>query len=209
MFYQAIKRLIDITGASVGLLFFSPVILWAAVKIKREMSPPAIFAQDRAGRGGLRFRLYKFRTMTNERGETGELLPDERRLTPLGKWLRSTSLDELPQLWNVVKGDMSLVGPRPLLLDYVPLYSDTERRRLDVPPGITGWAQINGRNTISWQEKFELDIWYVENKCLALDVKIILLTIMKALRREGISAEGEATMPRFLGTRGGDGSDDE
>lgn len=189
----------DITGSALGLLIFSPLMLWVAVRIRREMSPPALFSQMRAGRDGKPFRLYKYRTMTNERDERGELLPDEARLTPLGLWLRRTSLDELPQLWNVLKGDMSLVGPRPLLLEYVPLYNKEQRRRLDVPPGITGWAQINGRNAISWNDKFLLDVRYVDNRSIALDIKIILLTIKKVLVREGISAAGEATMPRFTG----------
>jgi lipopolysaccharide/colanic/teichoic acid biosynthesis glycosyltransferase len=206
--YDAVRRLMDIAGATLGLLIFSPVMLWAAMRIRSEMSPPALFTQARAGKGGRPFKLYKFRTMTNERGPNGELLPDAERLTPFGGWLRGTSLDELPQFWNVLKGDMSLVGPRPLLLDYVPRYDEYERRRLEVLPGITGWAQINGRNAISWQEKFALDVWYVENRSLSLDVRIILLTIKKTLAREGISAEGEATMPPFLGTRRGDGGDD-
>ncbi|GHV55628.1 sugar transferase [Synergistales bacterium] len=190
----------DIAGAIAGLILFSPVMLWAAAKIRREMGPPALFTQNRAGLRGEPFKLYKFRTMTNERGADGEPLPDEARLTAFGAWLRRTSIDELPQLWNVLKGDMSLVGPRPLLLSYVPLYNDTERRRLDALPGVTGWAQINGRNAISWQEKFALDVWYVENRSLLLDVKIILLTVKKALAREGISAAGEATMPTFMGS---------
>ncbi|MDR3254957.1 MAG: sugar transferase [Synergistaceae bacterium] len=200
MFYGAFKRILDVAGATFGLLVFSPLMLWATARIRREMSPPAIFAQTRAGKGGSPFKLYKFRTMTNERGPNGELLPDEERLTAFGTWLRRTSLDELPQLWNVLKGDMSLVGPRPLLLDYVPRYNETERRRLDVIPGITGWAQINGRNSISWREKFALDVWYVENRSSSLDVKIIALTIKKTLKREDISAKGEATMPPFLGS---------
>jgi lipopolysaccharide/colanic/teichoic acid biosynthesis glycosyltransferase len=206
MFYRASKRLIDLFCASLGLLLLSPVMAWAAVMIRRKMSPPAIFAQPRAGKGGALFRLYKFRSMTDERDASGQLLPDEGRLTDLGKWLRRTSIDELPQLWNVIKGDMSIVGPRPLLPEYVPLYSETERRRLEALPGITGWAQVNGRNAISWQEKFALDVWYVDNRSVSLDVRIILLTIKKALLREGISAQGEATMPRFLGS--GDRRDD-
>jgi lipopolysaccharide/colanic/teichoic acid biosynthesis glycosyltransferase len=208
MFYSAAKRLLDLFCGIFGLLAFSPLLIWAAVMIRRKMAPPAIFTQPRAGRYGHDFLLYKFRTMTDARDESGELLPDDARLTDFGKWLRATSIDELPQLWNVVRGDMSIVGPRPLLPEYVPLYSKTERRRLEVPPGITGWAQVNGRNAISWQEKFALDVWYVENRSFALDVKIILLTIKKALAREGISAQGESTMPRFLGTSD-DGSDDE
>lgn len=200
MIYPLLRRAMDVVGSAIGLILFSPLMLWLSLKIRREMGPPALFAQRRAGRGGRPFLLYKYRTMTNERGENGELLPDKARLTKLGTWLRATSLDELPQLWNVLRGDMSLVGPRPLLLDYVPLYNETERRRLDVPPGITGWAQINGRNAISWPEKFALDVWYVENKSIALDVKIVLTTIKIAVKREGISAAGEATMPRFTGS---------
>ncbi len=200
MLYAPIKRTIDVALSALGLLFFSPLMLWLSYKIRREMGPPALFAQRRAGRDGKPFLLYKYRTMTNARDEKGELLPDEARMTGFGRWLRATSLDELPQLWNVLKGDMSLVGPRPLLLDYVPLYNKTERRRLDVLPGISGWAQINGRNAISWQEKFALDVWYVDHRSTLLDVKIILLTIRKAARREGISAAGEATMPRFMGS---------
>jgi len=191
------KRLIDIIGAIAGLILLSPVFLTAAVLIRRRMGPPAIFAQRRAGLRGEPFVLYKFRTMNDARGEHGELLPDDMRLTEFGKFLRRSSLDELPQLWNVLKGNMSLVGPRPLLLEYVPLYDDTQKKRLDVKPGITGWAQINGRNAISWDEKFSLDIWYVENCNLWLDLKILFLTVWKILKREGISAPGEATMPRF------------
>lgn len=196
------KRAIDIVGAAAGLLLFGPVMLYLAYRIRREMGPPATFTQTRAGRGGRPFKLYKFRSMTNERGADGELLPDEARLTPFGRKLRSSSLDELPQFWNVLRGDMSLVGPRPLLMQYVPLYNETERRRLDVRPGITGWAQINGRNAISWQEKFAHDVWYVDNMSLALDAKIIARTIKVALRRDGISAAGEATMPPFTGSGG-------
>lgn len=198
--YGFLKRTIDILCSLAALIFFSPLMLWLALRIRREMSPPALFTQMRAGRHGQPFKLYKYRTMTDARDESGELLPDEARLTPFGKWVRKTSLDELPQLWNVLKGDMSLVGPRPLLMDYVPLYNERERARLDVVPGITGWAQINGRNAISWQKKFELDIWYVEHRSTSLDVKIILSTIRKTLKKEGISAAGEATMPRFTGS---------
>jgi len=193
------KRLIDVVGAAVGLVLLSPVLLVTAVLIRRRMGPPAIFTQRRAGLRGEPFALYKFRSMNDARDEHGELLPDEVRLTEFGKFLRRNSLDELPQLWNVLRGDMSLVGPRPLLLDYVLLYDDTQKKRLDVKPGITGWAQINGRNSISWDEKFALDVWYVEHHNLWLDVKILLLTVWKILKREGISAPGEATMSRFLG----------
>lgn len=200
MLYPLLKRAMDIVGSALGLAFFSPVMLVLSRKIRKEMGPPAIFSQMRAGRDGKPFRLYKFRTMTDARGEDGKPLPDEARLTELGARLRASSLDELPQLWNVLRGDMSLVGPRPLLLDYVPLYNNHERRRLGVPQGVTGWAQVNGRNALTWPEKFALDVWYAENKSLALDVRILLLTIRAALRREGISAAGEATMPRFMGS---------
>lgn len=199
MLYPFVKRLFDIAGSLLGLVFLSPLMLWIALRIRREMGPPAIFSQVRAGEGGKPFTLYKYRTMTDERDKEGEPLPDEKRLTPFGRWLRSTSLDELPQLWNILRKEMSFVGPRPLLLEYVPLYDDRQRRRLEVPPGVTGWAQVNGRNAISWPRKFELDVWYVDNRSLLLDGKILLLTIAKAAGREGISASGEATMPRFTG----------
>jgi lipopolysaccharide/colanic/teichoic acid biosynthesis glycosyltransferase len=200
MLYRAAKRIIDILGSASGLLVLSPVILWVAFRAKREMGS-AIFRQERAGLGGRPFTLYKFRSMTDRRDEQGKRLSDELRLTDFGRRLRSSSLDELPQVWNVLKGEMSLVGPRPLLMEYVPLYSDFQRKRLDAPPGITGWAQINGRNAISWPEKFALDVWYVEHASLALDFRIMLATIKKTLAREGISASGEATMPRFTGER--------
>ena len=193
------KRFLDILGALAGLILLSPVLLTLVFLVRRRMGPPAIFAHRRAGLKGKPFTLYKFRTMNDSRDERGELLPDEERLTEFGQFLRRWSLDELPQLWNVLKGDMSLVGPRPLLLDYVPLYDETQRKRLDVKPGVTGWAQINGRNAIGWNEKFTLDVWYVEHYNLGLDMKILLLTFLKILKREGISAAGEATMPRFMG----------
>jgi lipopolysaccharide/colanic/teichoic acid biosynthesis glycosyltransferase len=191
----------DIVCAAIGLISLSPLMLWIALKVRSEMSPPALFVQERAGFRGKPFKLYKYRTMTDERDGDGALLPDKDRLTGFGGWLRSTSLDELPQLWNVLKGDMSLVGPRPLLMEYVPLYSDAQRRRLDVKPGITGWAQINGRNSISWPEKFALDAWYVDHAGILLDIGIIMSTIKKIAAREGISATGEATMPPFRGER--------
>jgi lipopolysaccharide/colanic/teichoic acid biosynthesis glycosyltransferase len=193
------KRLLDVLGAGAGLILLSPLFLILIVSIRRRMGPPAIFVQRRAGLHGEPFVLYKFRSMNDARDERGELLPDGERLTDFGRFLRRTSLDELPQLWNVLKGDMSLVGPRPLLLDYVPLYDQTQRKRLDVRPGITGWAQINGRNAISWSEKFTLDVWYVEHYNLKLDIEILLSTVWKILKREGISAAGEATMPKFMG----------
>jgi lipopolysaccharide/colanic/teichoic acid biosynthesis glycosyltransferase len=193
------KRLLDIAGAGAGLILLSPVLLALAVLIRRRMGAPVIFAQKRAGLRGEPFVLYKLRSMNDARDEEGNLLPDGARLTAFGVFLRRYSLDELPQLWNVLRGDMSLVGPRPLLLEYVPLYDETQRRRLGVKPGITGWAQVNGRNAIGWKEKFALDVWYVDHRSLALDLKILLLTVWKIVKREGISAPGEATMPPFRG----------
>jgi lipopolysaccharide/colanic/teichoic acid biosynthesis glycosyltransferase len=201
MFYLALKRAMDIIGGIAGLIVLSPLMLWAALRIRREMSPPAVFSQTRAGLLGRPFRLYKFRTMTDERDEDGRPLPDAERITKFGALLRSASIDELPQLWNVVRGDMSLVGPRPLLMEYVPLYSDDQRRRLEAKPGITGWAQINGRNAISWPEKFSLDLWYIDNRSILLDIKIMLLTVKKIIGREGVSAAGDATMPPYRGER--------
>ncbi len=195
-----LKRLLDITGALLGLLLLSPVFLGVTLAVRRRMGPPALFSQLRAGLGGRPFRLYKFRSMTDTRDEDGSPLPDADRLTPLGVFLRRTSLDELPQLWNVLRGAMSLVGPRPLLLEYVPLYDERQRKRLSVKPGITGWAQINGRNALTWEEKFELDVWYVEHRSLWLDLEILTATAWKVLRREGISAPGAATMPPFRGS---------
>ena len=195
-----LKRLLDIVGALLGLLLLSPVFLGITLAVRRRMGPPALFSQLRAGLGGRPFRLYKFRSMTDARDGDGSLLPDADRLTPLGVFLRRTSLDELPQLWNVLCGAMSLVGPRPLLLEYVPLYDERQRKRLSVRPGITGWAQINGRNALTWEEKFELDVWYVEHRSLRLDLKILAATAWKVLRREGISAPGAATMPPFRGS---------
>lgn len=194
-----VKRLVDITGALVGIIVFSPVMAFVALLILATMGRPVLFRQERAGKDGKPFTLYKFRTMLELRDEKGELLPDEHRLTPLGRFLRSTSLDELPELWNVLKGDMSLVGPRPLPVRYLERYTKEQARRHEVKPGLTGWAQIHGRNAISWEEKFKYDIWYVDHWNLWLDFKILALTVFKVLRREGISAEGYATMPEFLG----------
>jgi len=196
---QAIKRVIDIVGAAAGIILFAPVMLVVALLVLLTMGRPVLFRQQRPGLGGKPFTLYKFRTMRDARTPSGELLADELRLTTFGKWLRSTSLDELPELFNVLKGDMSLVGPRPLLMEYLPRYSPEQARRHEVKPGITGWAQVNGRNALSWEEKFRLDVWYVDNWNLWLDLKILLLTIWKVLKREGISAEGSATMPVFTG----------
>ena len=195
------KRLLDFTSALLGLVILSPFILILIVLIRWKLGAPIFFGQTRPGLYGKPFRMIKFRTMTDTRDEEGNLLPDNIRLTAFGRLLRSTSLDELPELWNVLKGDMSLVGPRPLLMEYLPHYSPEQARRHEVRPGITGWAQINGRNAISWEEKFKLDVWYVDNQSFILDLKILLLTIKKVFVREGISANGEATMPKFTGSQ--------
>lgn len=196
---QAIKRVVDITGASVGIILVAPVLLVVSLLVLLTMGRPVLFRQQRPGLRGKPFTLYKFRTMRDARTASGELLPDDLRLTTFGKWLRSTSLDELPELFNVLKGEMSLVGPRPLLMEYLPRYSPEQARRHEVKPGITGWAQVNGRNALTWEEKFRMDVWYVDHWNLWLDMKILLLTIWKVLKREGISAEGSATMPVFTG----------
>lgn len=193
------KRLVDIVGAATALALLSPVILATAIAIRLRLGAPVLFSQQRPGLHGEPFVMYKFRTMLEAKGADGHPLPDSERLTPFGRFLRSTSLDELPGLWSVLKGDMSLVGPRPLLMSYIPLYSPEQARRHEVRPGITGWAQVNGRNALSWEEKFRLDVWYVDNRSLALDFKILLLTVRKVFARDGISAEGEATMAPFTG----------
>lgn len=195
-----IKRGIDVMGAGLGLIVLSPFLLLIILAIRIKMGKPVLFRQMRPGLCGKPFYMYKFRTMTNEKNADGELLPDEMRLTKLGRFLRSTSLDELPELFNVLRGDMSLVGPRPLLMQYLDHYTPEQARRHEVKPGITGWAQVNGRNAISWEEKFALDVWYVDNWSLWLDIRIIAITIGKVFRREGISARGEATMPEFRGS---------
>jgi lipopolysaccharide/colanic/teichoic acid biosynthesis glycosyltransferase len=193
------KRILDLVGSGIGLLLLSPIMVAVALLIWRKMETPVLFRQTRPGRHGRPFEMIKFRTMRETIDADGRLLPDAERLGNLGRFLRSSSLDELPELWNVLKGDMSLVGPRPLLIEYLSLYSVEQARRHEVHPGITGWAQVNGRNAISWEEKLALDVWYVDNRSIWLDLKIIMLTIHKALKREGISAEGEATMPKFTG----------
>lgn len=171
-----------------------------AIIVKIKMGSPSFFTQTRPGLNGKPFNIYKFRTMTNAIDEEGFLLPEAERLTRFGKWLRATSLDELPELWNVLKGEMSLVGPRPLLMQYLDRYTPEQARRHEVKPGLTGWAQVNGRNAITWEEKFALDVWYVDNCSILLDLKIILMTIIKVIKRQGISADGEATMPEFMGS---------
>lgn len=199
---KRVKRLMDIFGSVVGLALVSPAILVVFLLIWRTMGRPVIFRQPRPGLRGRPFVMYKFRTMTGRRDENGQPWQDEKRLTPVGEFLRSFSLDELPELWNVLKGDMSLVGPRPLLMRYLDRYTPDQRRRHDMKPGITGWAQVNGRNAISWEEKFNLDIWYVRHPSLWLDVKIITLTIWKILRREGVKQPGQATAEEYFGVKG-------
>jgi sugar transferase EpsL len=194
-----VKRTFDLVCSLSLLLVTLPIIGVTAWLVRRKLGSPVLFKQQRPGLHGKPFYIYKFRTMTDERDENGELLPDEVRLTRFGRLLRKLSLDELPQLFNVVKGDISLVGPRPLLMEYLPRYTSRQARRHEVRPGITGWAQVNGRNAISWEEKFELDVWYVENQSFWLDVKILWMTFFKVLRSEGISKEGHATMTKFMG----------
>ncbi|HCY99074.1 MAG: sugar transferase [Rhodobacterales bacterium RIFCSPHIGHO2_02_FULL_62_130] len=194
------QRIFDIFAACIGLIVFSPVLIIVAILVGRQMGKPVLFRQTRPGLHGVPFLMIKFRTMRDAVDASGVPLPDAARLTRLGRFLRSSSLDELPELWNVLKGEMSLVGPRPLLMEYLPLYSAEQARRHEVRPGVTGWAQVNGRNALSWEEKFALDLWYVENRSLWLDLKIVWLTIRKVIKRDGISAEGEATMPKFTGS---------
>lgn len=198
---RLIKRLFDLFCSAAGLLILSPLMIWAAHKIYKETGSPIFYNRLRAGKKGQPFKLYKFRTMTDERDARGNLLPDAERITAIGARIRSSSLDELPQLMNVLKGEMSLVGPRPLLMDYISLYNAEQRKRMDVPQGITGWAQINGRNAATWDERFANDLWYVKNWSLTLDLKILLLTMKKVFKREGISSESEATMPTFRGNQ--------
>jgi lipopolysaccharide/colanic/teichoic acid biosynthesis glycosyltransferase len=197
---MTIKRWFDVVTASAALIIFLPVLAVVAVGVFACIGRPILFRQDRPGLRGAPFRLLKFRTMSNARDVEGDLLPDVRRLTRFGVFLRKTSMDELPELWNVLKGEMSLVGPRPLLVEYLPLYSPEQLRRHEVRPGITGWAQINGRNAVSWEERFALDVWYVDNQSLALDLKILLSTVKKVLMREDIDHGQNETMPRFRGT---------
>ncbi len=193
------KRLFDFFVALLALLVLAMPLLSLIWLVRQKLGRPVFFHQVRPGLHGKPFRMIKFRTMTDERGPDGKLLPDADRLTPFGGLLRATSLDELPELWNVLKGDMSLVGPRPLLMEYLPLYSPEQARRHEVRPGVTGWAQVNGRNTISWEDKFRLDTWYVDNRSLWLDIRILWLTVKRVLVRDGINAEGEATMSKFTG----------
>lgn len=195
-----LKRLLDIVIASSALVLLSPVYAFVAYKVRKNLGSPVLFRQVRPGLNGKPFEMIKFRSMKDAVDAQGNPLPDRERLTPFGQMLRSSSLDEMPELWNVIKGDMSIVGPRPLLMEYLPLYNQQQAKRLNVRPGITGYAQVNGRNAISWEKKFELDTWYVENRSLWLDFKIMLKTVQKVLSKDDISAEGEATMSKFTGT---------
>lgn len=195
------KRSFDFLVSAVSLIALTPLLLLVALSLYACMGTPVFFVQERPGLRGRPFRVYKFRTMSNECDASGRLLSDEERLTSFGSLLRKLSIDELPQLFNVVMGDMSIVGPRPLLMEYLPLYTAEQMRRHEVRPGITGWAQVNGRNALSWEERFRLDVWYVDHRSFWLDMKILLLTVKKVLVREGISAAGEATMAKFTGSR--------
>lgn len=199
MYRNCIKRLLDIVISMCGIIVLSPVYLILGILVKKKLGTPVIFRQERPGKGEKIFHLYKFRSMTEEKDDDGNLLPDEVRLTPFGKKLRSTSLDELPELFNILKGDMSLVGPRPLLVRYLPRYNEFQRHRHDVRPGLTGLAQVNGRNAITWEKKFEYDVEYVNNLSFKLDVRIFIDTVRAVLKREGISSETSATMEEFMG----------
>lgn len=194
------KRILDVVLAGLGLTILAPVLATTALAVRVALGSPVLFRQRRPGLHGRPFILYKFRTMREAVDPTGQPLPDGDRLTRLGRFLRATSLDELPELWNVVRGDMSLVGPRPLLMDYLPLYTPAQARRHEVRPGITGWAQVNGRNALSWDERLALDVWYVDHRSLRLDLRIMVLTVWKVLAGAGINQEGQATMERFRGS---------
>lgn len=198
-----IKRAFDVVAALLALILLSPILLWVALKVRSRLGSPVIFRQRRPGLNGEPFDMIKFRTMLEAYDEHGKPLPNEQRMTPFGKWLRATSLDELPELWNVLKGNMSLVGPRPLRMEYLPLYNAHQARRHELRPGITGWAQINGRNSLSWEQKFDLDVWYVDNQSFLLDLKILFLTVKKVVVKEGINASEEVTMKPFTGTKEG------
>jgi len=197
-----VKRVFDIAVSALVLTLGAPFLAIIALLVRVKLGSPVLFVQTRPGLHGAPFRMRKFRSMTDGRDSTGALLDDAQRLPPFGQWLRSTSLDELPGLWNVLVGDMSLIGPRPLLMEYVPLYSPEQARRHEVKPGITGWAQVNGRNALSWDERFRLDVWYVDHRSFLLDLKILFLSVAKILKREGIAHDGAATMPKFVGSAG-------
>jgi lipopolysaccharide/colanic/teichoic acid biosynthesis glycosyltransferase len=196
-----LKRLVDLILGITAVILLSPILVITALLVRRKLGTPVFFTQIRPGKDGKPFKMIKFRTMRDAIDAQGNPLPDAERLTPFGRRLRSTSIDELPELWNVIKGEMSLVGPRPLLMEYLPLYNTEQATRHDLKPGMTGWAQVNGRNAISWEDKFKLDTWYVHHQSLWLDIKIMILTINKVLKRDGISADGEATMTKFMGQK--------
>jgi lipopolysaccharide/colanic/teichoic acid biosynthesis glycosyltransferase len=195
------KRAFDIVVSAISIVVLSPLLLLIALLVRIFIGPPVLFLQERPGYKARPFRIIKFRTMTEAQDARGAPLPDSQRLTPLGRWLRLTSLDELPELFNILRGDMSFIGPRPLLMEYLPLYSPQQMRRHEVPPGLTGWAQVNGRNALSWPERFDLDVWYVDHRSLWLEVRILFLTIWKVLSREGVNQPGQATMRKFTGNR--------
>ena len=200
MIYKYIKRILDIISSLLAIIILSPLLAVTAVLVKTKLGSPVLFKQERPGKDEKIFTLMKFRTMTDERDENGELLPDEVRLTKFGKFLRSTSIDELPELFNILKGDMSVIGPRPLLVEYIPRYNEHQHRRHEVRPGLSGWAQVNGRNTVSWEDKVDMDVHYVDNYSFAMDVKILFMTVLNVLKKEGISSETSATMEVFMGT---------
>lgn len=200
MIYKYIKRILDIISSLLAIIILSPLLAVTVVLVKTKLGSPVLFKQERPGKDEKIFTLMKFRTMTDERDENGELLPDEVRLTKFGKFLRSTSIDELPELFNILKGDMSVIGPRPLLVEYIPRYNEHQHRRHEVRPGLSGWAQVNGRNTVSWEDKFDMDVHYVDNYSFAMDVKILFMTVLNVLKKEGISSETSATMEVFMGT---------
>lgn len=197
--YKYIKRFFDIISSLLAIIILSPVLAVTAVLVRIKLGSPVLFKQERPGKDEKIFTLYKFRTMTDEKDENGELLPDEVRLTKFGQFLRSTSLDELPELFNILKGDMSVIGPRPLLVRYLPRYNAHQKRRHEVRPGLSGWAQVNGRNTVSWEDKFNMDVEYVDNYSLLMDIKILLMTVVNVLKHEGISSETSVTMEEFMG----------
>jgi lipopolysaccharide/colanic/teichoic acid biosynthesis glycosyltransferase len=197
--YKYIKRFFDIFASLMAILFLSLLLIITAILVRIKLGSPVIFKQERPGKNEKIFTLYKFRTMTDERDENGELLPDDIRLTKFGQFLRSTSIDELPELFNILKGDMSVIGPRPLLVEYLPRYNEHQKRRHEVRPGLSGWAQVNGRNTVSWEDKFNMDVEYVDNYSLVFDIKILLMTLLNVFKREGISSETSATMEVFMG----------
>lgn len=197
--YRYIKRFFDIFSSLIAIIILSPVLIITAILVRTKLGSPVLFKQERPGKDEKIFTLMKFRTMTDERDENGELLPDEVRLTKFGKFLRSTSIDELPELFNILKGDMSVIGPRPLLVRYLPRYNEHQHRRHEVRPGLSGWAQVNGRNTVSWEDKFDMDVEYVDNYSLIMDIKILIMTVKNVLKREGISSDTSATMEEFMG----------